>query len=137
MVIPTPSLGTRFSVQINLAGETRGGTWHQANRFVELTPYGALIMPVIPTTGYAIPRTSPAALSRRACLAHVSYSQRRKNLASHMDAVCDARAPRLVTRRNARSAVLMSADDYEGLMPTLFACYVPSMMRGPGQADGD
>jgi antitoxin YefM len=41
-------------------------------------------------------------------MAHVSYSQLRKNLASYMEAVCDDHAPLFVTRQNARSVVLMS-----------------------------
>jgi antitoxin YefM len=52
-------------------------------------------------------------------MAHVSYSQLRNNLASYMDEVCDNRAPLFVTRQNARSVVLMSEDDYEGLMETV------------------
>ena len=52
-------------------------------------------------------------------MAHVSYSQLRNNLASYMDEVCDSRAPLFVTRQNARSVVVMSEDDYEGLMETV------------------
>jgi antitoxin YefM len=52
-------------------------------------------------------------------MAHVSYSQLRNNLASYMDEVCDSHAPIFVTRQNARSVVLMSEDDYEGLMETV------------------
>jgi antitoxin YefM len=52
-------------------------------------------------------------------MAHVSYSDLRNNLASYMDAVCDDRAPLFVTRRNARSVVLISEEDYEGLMETV------------------
>jgi prevent-host-death family protein len=51
-------------------------------------------------------------------MAHASYSELRNNLATYMDAVCDDRAPLLVTRQNARSVVLMSEEDYEGLMET-------------------
>lgn len=36
-----------------------------------------------------------------------------------MDQVCDNPAPLLVTRQNARSIVLMSEEDYEGLMETI------------------
>jgi antitoxin YefM len=52
-------------------------------------------------------------------MAHVSYIELRSNLARHMDEVCDSRAPLVVTRQNARSVVLMSEDDYEGLMETV------------------
>ena len=52
-------------------------------------------------------------------MAHVSYSELRGNLASYMEEVCDDRAPLLVTRQNARSVVLISEEDYEGLMETV------------------
>jgi len=52
-------------------------------------------------------------------MAHVSYSELRNNLASYMDQVCDDRAPLFVTRQNARSVVLISEEDYEGLMETV------------------
>ena len=52
-------------------------------------------------------------------MAHVSYSDLRSNLASYMEDVCDSRAPLLVTRQNARSVVIMSEEDYEGLMETV------------------
>jgi antitoxin YefM len=61
-------------------------------------------------------------------MAHVSYSQLRKNLASYMEAVCDDHAPLFVTRQNARSVVLMSEDDYEGLMETVH------LLRSPANA---
>jgi len=59
-------------------------------------------------------------------MAHVSYSELRNNLASYMDSVCDARAPLVVTRQNARSVVLMSEDDYEGLMETVHLLKSPA-----------
>ena len=54
-------------------------------------------------------------------MAHVTYSQIRSKLAAYMDQVCDDRTPLLVTRRNARSVVLMSEQVYDGLMEDLFA----------------
>lgn len=59
-------------------------------------------------------------------MAHVSYSELRANLASYMDAVCDDRAPLFVTRQNARSVVLMSEEDYEGLMETVHLLKSPA-----------
>ena len=59
-------------------------------------------------------------------MAHVSYSELRNNLASYMDEVCDSRAPLYVTRQNARSVVLMSEDDYEGLMETVHLLKSPA-----------
>lgn len=45
-----------------------------------------------------------------------------------MDEVGDNRAPLVVTRQNARSVVLMSEDDYEGLMET------SHLLKSPGNA---
>jgi len=36
-----------------------------------------------------------------------------------MDEVCDSRTPLFVTRQNARGVVLMSEDDYVGLIDTV------------------
>jgi antitoxin YefM len=59
-------------------------------------------------------------------MAHVTYSQLRGNLAATMDEVCDDRAPLLVTRRNARSVVLMSEQVYDGLMETVHLLNSPA-----------
>ncbi len=59
-------------------------------------------------------------------MAHVSYSQLRGNLASYMEEVCDDRAPLVVTRQNARSVVIMSEEDYEGLMETVHLLKSPA-----------
>jgi antitoxin YefM len=59
-------------------------------------------------------------------MAHVTYSDLRNNLASYMDAVCDDRAPLFVTRRNARTVVLLSEEDYEGLMETIHLLKSPA-----------
>jgi antitoxin YefM len=59
-------------------------------------------------------------------MAHVSYSDLRNNLASYMEDVCDSRAPLLVTRQNARSVVIMSEADYEGLMETVHLLKSPA-----------
>ena len=72
-------------------------------------------------------------------MAHVSYSQLRNNLASYMDDVCNNRAPLFVTRQNARSVVLMSEDDYEGLMETVHLLKSPAnaarLLRSIKEAD--
>jgi antitoxin YefM len=52
-------------------------------------------------------------------LGYVSYTDLRKNLAQYMDEVCSSRAPLHVTRQGARSVVLVSEDEYEGLMETV------------------
>ena len=43
-----------------------------------------------------------------------------------MDEVCDKRAPLFVTRQNARGVVLMSEEDYEGLMETIHLLKSPA-----------
>lgn len=72
-------------------------------------------------------------------MAHVSYSELRNNLASYMDQVCDDRAPLVVTRQNARSVILMSEQDYEGLMETVHLLKSPAnaarLLRSIKQAD--
>jgi antitoxin YefM len=59
-------------------------------------------------------------------LAHVSYSELRKNLASYMDEVCDNRTPLFVTRQNGHTVVLMSAEDYAGLQETVHLLNSPA-----------
>ena len=61
-------------------------------------------------------------------MAHVTYTELRANLAGLMDEVCDNRAPLLVTRQNARSVVMISEEDYEGLMETVH------LLRSPANA---
>ena len=72
-------------------------------------------------------------------MAHVSYSELRNKLASYMDQVCDDRAPLLVTRQNARSVVLISEEDYEGLMETVHLLKSPAnaarLLRSIKEAD--
>jgi antitoxin YefM len=59
-------------------------------------------------------------------MAHVSYSELRNNLASYMDEVCDSRDVLHVTRQNARSVVMISEREYEGLMETLHLLKSPA-----------
>lgn len=61
-------------------------------------------------------------------MAHVTYTELRANLASYMDDVCDSRDALLVTRQNARSVVMISEDEYEGLMETVH------LLRSPANA---
>ena len=74
-------------------------------------------------------------------MAHVSYTQFRNNLASYMDEVCDGHAPLVVTRQNARSVVLMSEEDYDGLMETVHLLNSPAnaerLLRAIADADRD
>ena len=61
-------------------------------------------------------------------MSHVSYTELRANLAKYMEDVCDSRAPLHVTRQNARSVVILSEDEYEGMMETLH------LLRSPANA---
>jgi antitoxin YefM len=45
-----------------------------------------------------------------------------------MDEVCNTKTPLVVTRQNARSVVMVSEDDYEGLMETV------RLLRAPANA---
>ena len=62
-------------------------------------------------------------------MSHVSYTELRANLAKYMDEVCDSRDALLVTRQNARSVVLISEDEYKGMMETLH------LLRSPPNAE--
>jgi antitoxin YefM len=59
-------------------------------------------------------------------MARVSFAEFRNNLSSYMDSVCDEGAPLLVTGQNARNVVLISEDDYEGLMETIHLLASPA-----------
>jgi antitoxin YefM len=62
-------------------------------------------------------------------MSHVSYSDLRKNLAKYMEEVSDSRSPLHVTRQNARSVVMMSEAEYDGMMETLH------LLRSPANAE--
>lgn len=72
-------------------------------------------------------------------MAHVSYTELRGNLAAYMEAVCDERSPLVVTRQNARSVVLISEEEYEGLMETVHLLKSPAnatrLLRSIKEAD--
>ena len=61
-------------------------------------------------------------------MSHVSYTELRTHLAKYMDEVCDSRAPLFVTRQNARSVVMLSAEEYESMQETLH------LLRNPANA---
>lgn len=62
-------------------------------------------------------------------MSHVSYTDFRQHLAKYMDEVCDSRAPLRVTRQNARTVVMLSEDEYEGIVETLH------LLRSPANAE--
>ncbi|KJC34499.1 type II toxin-antitoxin system prevent-host-death family antitoxin [Bradyrhizobium sp. LTSP857] len=72
-------------------------------------------------------------------MANVSYTELRSNLAAYMDQVCDDRAPLVVTRQNARSVVMISEEEYEGLIETVHLLKSPAnaarLLRSIKEAD--
>lgn len=72
-------------------------------------------------------------------MSHVSYTELRKNLAKYMDEVSGSRAPLHITRQNARTVIMMSEDEYEGMMETLHLLRSPTnaarLMRSIKAAD--
>ena len=58
----------------------------------------------------------------------ISCSALRANLASTMDRVCDDREPIVVTRKNGRSVVMLSLEDYASLEETAY------LLRSPANA---
>ena len=49
-------------------------------------------------------------------MSHVSYTELRANLAKYMDEVCDTHAALHITRQNARTVVMLSEEEYEGML---------------------
>ncbi|MCZ6625654.1 MAG: type II toxin-antitoxin system prevent-host-death family antitoxin [Deltaproteobacteria bacterium] len=59
----------------------------------------------------------------------ITYSKVRSKLAKTMEKVCDDHAPVIVTRRNSRSVVMISLDDYEALEETAYLLRSPKNAR--------
>lgn len=59
----------------------------------------------------------------------VTYSQARENLAKTMDKVCDDHSPIIVTRKNQRSVVMISLEDYQALEETAYLLRSPKNAR--------
>jgi antitoxin YefM len=59
----------------------------------------------------------------------MTYSHARAHLAQTMDKVCDDHAPVIVTRKNARSVVVMSLEDYQALEETAYLLRSPENAR--------
>jgi antitoxin YefM len=72
-------------------------------------------------------------------MSHVSYTELRSKLATYMDAVCDHRDALVVTRQNARSVVMVSEDEYRGMLETLHLLKSPRnaerLLRSIAEAD--
>ena len=58
----------------------------------------------------------------------ITYSDARQNLAATMDRVCDAHEPVIITRQKSQSVVMISLEDYSGLMETAH------LLRSPANA---
>ena len=58
----------------------------------------------------------------------ITYTAARENLASTMDAVCEDRAPVIITRKRDQAVVMMSLEDYEALEETAY------LLRSPANA---
>jgi antitoxin YefM len=59
----------------------------------------------------------------------LTYSQARSNLAKTMDKVCDDHSPIIVTRKNQRSVVMISLEDYQALEETSYLLRSPKNAR--------
>ncbi len=59
-------------------------------------------------------------------MAHVTYTEFRQGLATYMDGVCDSHAPLTVTRQKGRSVVVLSENEFEGLMETVHLLKSPA-----------
>lgn len=58
-----------------------------------------------------------------------SYTAVRGNLAKTMEEVCDDHEPVVITRKNERSVVLLSLEDYESLEETTYLLRSPRNVK--------
>lgn len=59
----------------------------------------------------------------------VNYSEARNDFSQMMEKVCDDHAPVIITRKNSRSVVMMSFDDFEALEETAYLLRSPKNAR--------
>jgi len=59
----------------------------------------------------------------------MTYSEARSKLADTMEKVCDDHAPMIITRKNSRSVVMVSIDDYQALEETAYLIRSPKNAR--------
>lgn len=52
-------------------------------------------------------------------MAHIGFTDFRQNLASHLDAVVESRAPLTVTRQKGASVVVLSQEEFDSMQETL------------------
>jgi antitoxin YefM len=67
----------------------------------------------------------------------LTYTDFREHLADYMEHVCDSREVVRVTRRNARSVVVMAEDEYESIMETVHLLRSPANARRLSEATAD
>src|SRR5262245_22173575 len=60
---------------------------------------------------------------------YISYTTFRQHLAEYMDDVCDSRAALHVTRRNARTVVLLSEEEFESIVEMVHLLRSPANAR--------
>ena len=59
----------------------------------------------------------------------ISYTAVRSNLAKTMEHICDDHEPVVITRKNERSVVMLSLEDYESLEETAYLLRSPKNTR--------
>ena len=59
----------------------------------------------------------------------ISYTAVRSSLAKTMEIICDDHEPVVITRKNERSVVMLSLEDYEALEETAYLLRSPKNMR--------
>lgn len=64
----------------------------------------------------------------QAIMKALSYTAARSNLAKTMDSICDDHEPVVITRKNERSVVMLSLEDYESLEETAYLLRSPKNM---------
>lgn len=68
-------------------------------------------------------------------MATMTYSEVRRKLAETMEKVCDDHAPIIVTRKNSRSIVMISLDDYEALEETAYLLHARRLLESIAQLE--
>ena len=59
----------------------------------------------------------------------ISYTAARSNLAKTMESICNDHEPVIITRKNERSVVMLSLEDYEELEETAYLLRSPKNMK--------
>lgn len=59
----------------------------------------------------------------------ISYTAARSNLAKTMERICDDHEPVVITRKNERSIVMLSLEDFEALEETAYLLRSPKNMK--------